>query len=76
MLAEYDLQQRDYITKVSSLVGRADILCCIFYLVSFLAFAKSLHCPVVNKSMILSLIICQISSILALLSKEQGITYK
>ncbi|XP_054162010.1 protein O-mannosyl-transferase TMTC1-like isoform X2 [Oppia nitens] len=59
---------------ISSIVGRADVLCCIFYLVSFLAFAKSLHCVVVNKRMIFLLTVCQITSILALLSKEQGIT--
>ena len=35
---------------------------------------RSLHCPTVNKSMITCLVICQISSVLALLSKEQGIT--
>src|ERR1051325_7503609 len=29
-----------FIIQVSSIVGRADVLCCIFFLISFLAFCR------------------------------------
>ncbi|KAL1486898.1 hypothetical protein MTO96_031168 [Rhipicephalus appendiculatus] len=61
---------------VSSIVGRAEVLCCLFFLLSFLCY----HCCQLSRDVQGShvkskwLAACGLLSICALLSKEQGIT--
>ncbi|XP_054921315.2 protein O-mannosyl-transferase TMTC1-like isoform X2 [Dermacentor andersoni] len=61
---------------VSSIVGRAEVLCCFFFLLSFLCY----HCCQVysdcrgGRGRLSWLAACGLLSVCALLSKEQGIT--
>ncbi|XP_075529075.1 protein O-mannosyl-transferase TMTC1-like [Dermacentor variabilis] len=61
---------------VSSIVGRAEVLCCFFFLLSFLCY----HCCQVSsqasggRGSSSGLAACGLLSVCALLSKEQGIT--
>jgi protein O-mannosyl-transferase len=56
-----------HVEAVANIVGRAELLCAIFFIASFLVYAR--HDSPTRKDMILSLILC----VLAMLSKETGI---
>ncbi|KAJ6225510.1 hypothetical protein RDWZM_004055 [Blomia tropicalis] len=60
--------------KVSSIVGRADVLCALFYLLAFFAFHESLQASTFTRSQLISLMACVFWSSMALLSKETGLT--
>lgn len=66
--------------QVASVVGRAEVLCCIFFLLSFLVYSKAIllsHSHLASRGMKFSWTLVIISIALAacsLLSKEQGIT--
>jgi hypothetical protein len=65
---------------VASVVGRADVLCAFFYLLSFLSYTKCIGVSTANPCgrpgshswtwIVISIILC----VLSLLSKEQGVT--
>jgi hypothetical protein len=59
---------------VAGVVGRADVLSCTFFILSFLFY----HDCVISKSnylsYILKLLLCIVTGTLAMLSKEQGVT--
>lgn len=66
--------------QVASTVGRAEVLCSIFFILSFLAYVKAiLKSPTVLNSSKestswLQILLSVLLAVLALLSKEQGIT--
>lgn len=59
--------------QVASVVGRAELVSCIFFLLSFLSYAHAIKMwPSTKQSLFLFLSICL--AFLSILSKEQGIT--
>ncbi|XP_049275485.1 protein O-mannosyl-transferase TMTC1-like [Rhipicephalus sanguineus] len=56
---------------VSSIVGRAEVLCCLFFLLSFLCYHRDAQG---GRGRLMRLAACGLLSVCALLSKEQGIT--
>jgi hypothetical protein len=59
--------------QVAGVVGRADLLCTLFYFLAFIAYCSSLHLKLaVNQAamLLLSVVFCAT----AMFCKEQGIT--
>ncbi|XP_064476888.1 protein O-mannosyl-transferase TMTC1-like [Ornithodoros turicata] len=59
---------------VSSIVGRAEVLCCFFFLVAFLCYHRSCQASNSGLRVAVWLCVCSVCSACALLAKEQGIT--
>jgi len=74
MMALYFATHPIHTEAIASIVGRADVLCSVFFLLTLLSFLRALRYPFVCKEMILSLTISSLSAAMALLSKETGIT--